>query len=434
MTVLISPVARQQFLDNSGNPLVGGKLFTYAKNSTVKQSTYTDSTGTIPNTNPIILDASGRTPNGLWLTSGVDYKFVVTNSTDTDPPSSPIYTEDNIQGSSGNTITTTDQWNVSALTPSYISANSFSFSGDTTVTYHVGRRIKALVSSGYIYGTITNSAFSTGTTTVTVLTDTGILDSGLSRVDLGILTYNNHSVPNVYAPVIFGKNLIINPAFSINQRSVTGTVVLAAGVYGHDRWKAGASGCTYTFTTVNGLTTLTITAGSLIQVVESVNVPYGINTHTLSWTGTAQGKIGTGNYSTSGVTELVTGGANINVEFNTGTLTLVQFEKSNFPTSFEQRPYNIELQFCQRYYWKGFARAGGTTGASSSLSECFISFQTSMRAVPTLTKVGADALVNCSSATADSPAVNGFRYYVQSITGPANYSATNPDIRAAAEL
>src|SRR3990172_9033570 len=94
------------------------------------------------------------------------------------------------------------------------------------------------------------------------------------------------------------RNRIINGNFAINQRAVTGTVVLAAGIYGHDRFKAGASGCTYTFATSANVTTLTISAGSLQQVIEGVNLETG--TYALSWSGTATGKIGAGAYSASG--------------------------------------------------------------------------------------------------------------------------------------
>lgn len=98
MTVKLSPPPRQQYLDTLGNPYVGAKLFTYAAGTTTKQATYADSTGLSANPNPIILDAAGRTPNGLWLTSGASYKFVLTPSTDTDPPTSPIFTEDGVVG------------------------------------------------------------------------------------------------------------------------------------------------------------------------------------------------------------------------------------------------------------------------------------------------------------------------------------------------
>lgn len=143
-------------------------------------------------------------------------------------------------------------------------------------------------------------------------------------------------------------NAIINGNFQVNQRGVSGTVALAAGAYGHDRWKAGASGCTYTFATANNVTTLTITAGSLIQVIEGINLYSG--TYALSWSGTSQGKIGAGSYSGSGVTGSVTGGTNLNIEFNTGTLSLVQFEPGTEVSPFERRDYGRELMMCQRYY------------------------------------------------------------------------------------
>jgi hypothetical protein len=148
------------------------------------------------------------------------------------------------------------------------------------------------------------------------------------------------------------KNVIINGNFNINQRVVSGTVTLTAGSYGHDRWKAGASGCTYTFATANNITTLTITAGSLIQVVEGNNLIS--DTYCLSFTGTAQGKIGAGSYGASGITGSATGGTNLNIEFNTGTLSLVQLEKNLAPTPFEHRFFNQELLLSQRYFQKTF--------------------------------------------------------------------------------
>ena len=91
---------------------------------------------------------------------------------------------------------------------------------------------------------------------------------------------------------VTGKNKIINGNFLINQRLVSGTVTLSAGAYGHDRFKAGSSGATYTFATSANVTTITITAGSLIQVVEGNNLQSG--TYVLSWNlaPLLQGKIG----------------------------------------------------------------------------------------------------------------------------------------------
>lgn len=179
-------------------------------------------------------------------------------------------------------------------------------------------------------------------------------------------------------------NAIINGNFQVNQRAVSGTVTLAAGAYGHDRWKAGASGCTYTFATANNITTLTISAGSLIQVIEGNNLFTG--TYTLSWVGTAQGKIGGGSYASSGVTGTPAGGSNLNIEFNTGTLSLVQFEPGSVATPFERRPYGTELQLCQRYLpafggVSDITPAMVLTGATSAL--VVFQFPVNVRTAPT---------------------------------------------------
>ena len=50
------------------------------------------------------------------------------------------------------------------------------------------------------------------------------------------------SFPSGYAGAS-GNNLLINPAFLVNQRAYAGTA-LTAGVYGYDRWKSGAAAST----------------------------------------------------------------------------------------------------------------------------------------------------------------------------------------------
>ena len=192
-------------------------------------------------------------------------------------------------------------------------------------------------------------------------------------------------------------NKIINGNPLINQRGVSGTVVLAAGQYGHDRWKAGATGCTYTFATSANVTTLTISAGSLIQVVEGLNLQTG--THVLSWTGTAQGKIGAGSYAASGLTGAITGGTNTNVEFNTGTLSLVQLEPGTTATPFEQRPFGHELELCKRYYQRIVQESRFFAASASDVVAHTIPLTPAMRAVPTITLVDAGTVTNASSAT-----------------------------------
>jgi len=175
------------------------------------------------------------------------------------------------------------------------------------------------------------------------------------------VTYNDGTI-QATAPA--QKNKIINGNFAINQRGVSGTVSLSAGAYGHDRFKAGSSGCTYTFATSANVTTITITAGSLQQVIEGVNLQSG--THVLSWTGTAQAKIDSGSYADTGVTATLTGGTNATVEFGTGTVTKAQLEAGTTATPFENLQFTNQLQLCQRYYYKSYAQNSGTVPLTSS--------------------------------------------------------------------
>jgi hypothetical protein len=99
MAVNLSPIGNGfQFFNNDGLPLNAGKIFTYQAGSTTPLTTYTDSSGLIANTNPIILGTDGRPPSTIWLTEGFFYKFVLKDSSDV-----TIQTYDNLYGIIGAT-------------------------------------------------------------------------------------------------------------------------------------------------------------------------------------------------------------------------------------------------------------------------------------------------------------------------------------------
>jgi hypothetical protein len=75
----LAPVIRQRFFDANGNPLAGGKVFTYEAGTSTPLPTYTDQSGTVENTNPVILDSSGEAD--IWIGLG-PYKFVVKTASD----------------------------------------------------------------------------------------------------------------------------------------------------------------------------------------------------------------------------------------------------------------------------------------------------------------------------------------------------------------
>ena len=159
------------------------------------------------------------------------------------------------------------------------------------------------------------------------------------------------------------RNRIINGSFAINQRVYSSGSTLSSGTYGHDRWKAGASGGDYSFTQSANGSTITIAAGkTLIQVVEGANLEGG--TYVLSWSGTAQGRYGINGASPSGTyadSPIIISGQSASttllVEFDDGTLSGVQLELGSTATPFEQRGITTELSLCQRYFCKTFPQS-----------------------------------------------------------------------------
>jgi len=104
MTATLAPVPAQYYpnTNNTGAPAAGFKLFTYIAGTSTKQNTWTDSTQAVINANPLPLDANGfaaaSASASVWLDPTLVYKFVWAPANDTDPPSSPIRTIDNIRG------------------------------------------------------------------------------------------------------------------------------------------------------------------------------------------------------------------------------------------------------------------------------------------------------------------------------------------------
>lgn len=79
--VNISPTFNQaHFVSNTGNLLNGGKIYTFAANTSNSKVTYTDSSGTIYNSNPITLDSSGRMQSSIWLIPNQSYDLILTDN------------------------------------------------------------------------------------------------------------------------------------------------------------------------------------------------------------------------------------------------------------------------------------------------------------------------------------------------------------------
>jgi hypothetical protein len=154
MAVFLSPVGgvAAQFFTNTGAVLTGGKLYTYAAGTTTPQATYTTSSGNVARTNPVVLDAAGRVPDGgeIWI-SPVSYKFVLKDSNDV-----LIATYDNIFGSgafavtnytgNGSTVGYAVTGNVVAvyINGVYQNRNTYSVS-NTTLTFSEAPPVNSLI-------------------------------------------------------------------------------------------------------------------------------------------------------------------------------------------------------------------------------------------------------------------------------------------------
>jgi hypothetical protein len=203
MSVFLSPIGNGiAFSDTSGNPRNGARIFTYNTGSSTKATTYTTSTGLTPNSNPITLNADGYSPQQIWLTGGMIYKFLLAPPGTDDPPSSSINSWDGISGINDASLNPASEW-TSGPTPTYVSATQFTVAGDQRSTFEVNRRIKATVTAGTVYASISAVVF---TTLTTITLYTSVLDSGLSAVSYGLLSATNPSIStglwNTFTPTM----------------------------------------------------------------------------------------------------------------------------------------------------------------------------------------------------------------------------------------
>jgi hypothetical protein len=78
--VSLVPYPKFAAYDSNGNPLVAGRLYTYASGTTTPVATYVDAAGVTMNTNPVILDARGEA--NVWLQNGVAYRYRLADASD----------------------------------------------------------------------------------------------------------------------------------------------------------------------------------------------------------------------------------------------------------------------------------------------------------------------------------------------------------------
>lgn len=373
----IDPVP--QYLLTDGDPSPAGKLYFFESGTNTPLTTYADVNETIANPHPVILSGDGSTPNiffseaakvkrtdsddvQLWerdpvvtatttsALGGTWDAITVYNIGDIAEVNDVLYVSITNNNQNNNPVTEATDWTEFDLLKRW----------NVNETYKVGDPVTG--SDGLVYVSAINSNTGTDPTT------------------------SNDSVWKTNRPN--AKNLLLGN-FRVNTRSVSGTVVLAAGEYGHDRFRGGSSGCTYTFSTTANVTTVTITAGTLEQVVEGDSISSG--THVLSWTGTAQGQIDGGGFADSGVTATLTGGTDAVIEFDDGTISLPLLQEGSVSTSYDLNDIGDVKREVGRYTFRldpgdgsnqGHIGTGNWINATQAI--IYVPFPQELRVAPSL--------------------------------------------------
>ena len=199
MSVSLAPPVRfKAFYPGTANPLAGGQLWTLQPGTTGfghLKASFTDSTGLVVNTNPVVLDPSGEAD--VWLSG---YTKLVLQ----DAAGNLVWSKDNVSSAPAAGIGE-GQWVNQTMLFTYVGATQFSTPGDQTAVFQVGMRVQAIVSAGTIYGTVTASGISGNPliTFVTVSWDAGLLDIGLSTVSTSIISPLHCALP---APPVYISN------------------------------------------------------------------------------------------------------------------------------------------------------------------------------------------------------------------------------------
>lgn len=193
MAVKLSPLLNEPQIDSNGNPLSGGFIYWYLAGTTTPANTYTDSTGGTPQSNPVVLNTYGVAANPIWLTDGTAYKAVVKDSL-----GNTIRTIDQITGVNNSQLSSVSDWVAATGALTYVSGSSFKIAGDYSAIMIAGRRIKASVTAGTVYGTVATVSYAAGLTTLTLTMDSTALDSGLSAVSYSIIQPLSTPIPSTY--------------------------------------------------------------------------------------------------------------------------------------------------------------------------------------------------------------------------------------------
>jgi hypothetical protein len=294
------PLVKSQYFDNNGHVLSGGCIFTYISGTNTPLSTYTDFTGVIANPNPVVLSASGRPPNDIWLLGGSAYRIRLVSAGGSNCSSGfQIWSEDGVTVgfasllASNNVWTGTNTWqNTSTFNGSTIFNVGFTSNGPSNLTN--GGSLAGTFTgtptfagtlnlpAGFIAGASTfngqiSSTVTTGTAPFVIASTTKVNNLNVDLLDgcdwaipcaLGSTTPNTVKATTLEATTSFKLN------GSTPATSVQGNGDLAMLLAGTFTAGAGRALCT----DANGGATTAGCAGSSFSQIQGVKLAPGCST------------------------------------------------------------------------------------------------------------------------------------------------------------
>ncbi|WP_241137719.1 hypothetical protein [Achromobacter xylosoxidans] len=419
-------------VDAYGNPLVGGKLYTYVNGTTTPQTTYKDAAGTIANTNPIILDSLGSAV--IFLGTGLVYTFVMKDAND-----ALLWSQDTISGSQSSSggVAVVTTLPTSDIGPVYLPGKGiFSWNGTTYVSDYSGgfgngaysERNKIINGCFRVwqrqttFGPLTSASGNPytadrwritlgGTASATVTQQTAGTDYGQGRVGgySARVTSNAGSTPaaadkNRFSQPIEGQNVLSlglgslwGGSFTLGfwvKASITGVYSVAFLNSGTPSFRSYVANYTVNAANVWEFKTVTVPIDS--SGTANWDRTTGVGLNVVFDIGSGANSEGAVNTWLSTETTRTAGSVRVTAINNaTWEVSNVQLEFGTASTPFELRPIAQELASCQRYYEKSYPQEffpGGLGGGwhQSVIATAFllsggtIYFKVSKRATPTV--------------------------------------------------
>lgn len=180
------------------------------------------------------------------------------------------------------------------------------------------------------------------------------------------------------------QNKIINSSYVVNYALAADSGTLAANAFWREGWLAGPSGCTYSYSSATGV--LTITAGTMIQIVDGVTESVVSGTHCINWEGTSTATVA-GTARAKGDTFTLSNNQIFTVSFGVGTVSKVQIVMGMSTSDYIKPSVSMERFRCQPYFWRSAVcdSAAATANTPNWFAALIFTPPFNMRATPLMT-------------------------------------------------